>query len=224
LSAFAELIEKFDPHTLSPELLETHMWGFVATRTKPVSARKYLKFAEQDLREGDSPRHLVNAITNAKRALHLRMEDICRGFGFNSHSGPRNFPRMVEYSSKLGITAPRLLVRLNKIRNEVEHDYVLPGRMDVETFLDVADLFIASTDRWINRQPLKLGGYSGILIEGRAISLDKMLFDWPQGTVSLRFFPNDGPPWLPTHTVEYQCPSEEFFACAKAAIDCESEG
>lgn len=140
-----ELAKKFDLRTLCPDGDWIYTWSWLRTRDEPISAEQYLKFAENDLLDGESERHLVNALTNAKRALHLRMEDVCHGFGFASFGGARSFPRMVEYISRVGVTAPRILNRLNQLRNQVEHEYLIPSRSEVETFIDVASLFVAST-------------------------------------------------------------------------------
>ncbi|WP_315983253.1 hypothetical protein [Aliamphritea spongicola] len=40
------------------------------------------------------------------------------------------------------MVAPRVLKRLNKLRNSLEHDFVSPSRDEVEDFIDVASLFI----------------------------------------------------------------------------------
>ncbi|MDR0241621.1 MAG: hypothetical protein LBJ65_08465 [Burkholderia sp.] len=222
MATLAELASKFDLSSLSADWMETSMWGCIKTRTEPVSARQYLRFAEHDIEEGDTPRHLVNAITNAKRALHLRMEDTCNGFGFEKLGGSRSFPSMVNFISSLGITAPRLLVRLNKLRNEVEHDYVLPSRQDVETFLDVASLFVAATDRWVDRQPCEAGSYgdTGSVVGG--IELTTMSFDWGLGTVKLDFREVGSGRMGPYVTTEFHIPSDEFFVCARFAIELDS--
>ncbi len=219
VTTLADLARKFDLNSLSPDWMETSVWGFIRTRTEPVSARQYLRFSELDVEEGNTPRHLINAITNAKRALHLRMEDICNGFGFEKIRSPRNFPSMVEFISSLGITAPRLLVRLNKLRNEVEHDYVLPSQQDVETFLDVASLFVAATDRWVDRQPCEAESYGNAKSAGDGIELTKMRFDWERGVVKLDFREVGSRSRGPHVTTEFHIPSDEFFVCARFAIE-----
>ncbi|MBR8276916.1 hypothetical protein KDX15_24065 [Burkholderia cenocepacia] len=219
VATLAEFASTFDLNSLSADWMETSMWGWIRTRTEPVSARQYLRFAELDIEEGDTPRHLVNGITNAKRALHLRMEDICNGFGFDKLGGSRSFPSMVKFISSLGITAPRLLVRLNKLRNEVEHDYVLPARQDVETFLDVASLFVAATDRWVDRQPCEAESFRNTGSVGEGFELANMRFDWERGTVKLDFREIGSGLTGPRVTTEFHIPSDEFFICARFAVE-----
>lgn len=68
----------FDPDDIDPYI--SFSWLVYHCRQNP-SAEDYLDFARQDLADGITPRHLINALSNAKRALHMRMEDVCLGFG-----------------------------------------------------------------------------------------------------------------------------------------------
>jgi hypothetical protein len=207
----------FDPRLLDPDALDSYTWGWMKTRNEPISSEQYLIFAEEDLGDGNSARNLVNAITNAKRALHLRMEDMCLGFGFNAFGGPKSFPRMVDYISRFGIAAPRILNRLNQLRNQVEHDYISPNLQDVETFIDVASLFIAATQRWINRQPSFVEGYQEVTLKGQPAAVKSLSFDWLHGIATLTFSggrQNESQ----QQQIHYTCPSEEFFICGRFAI------
>ncbi|AKM31473.1 hypothetical protein AB870_17125 [Pandoraea faecigallinarum] len=217
--AIKDLVTKFDLRTFKPDGDWIYTWSWIRTRDEPISAAQYLKFAESDLSEGESERHLVNALTNAKRALHLRMEDVCLGFGFASFGERRSFPRMVEFLSKVGVTAPRILNRLNQLRNQVEHEYLAPHRSEVETFIDVTSLFAASTQRWINRQPSDIEINQDVIIEGQTITLKAMAFDWERARAHLHFISRRGNAQWEQETLAFQCPSEDFFRCARLALE-----
>lgn len=219
MSTLEELAAKFDLRTLCPDGNWIYTWSRISTRDAPVSAEQYLDFAAHDLLDGDSERHLVNALTNAKRALHLRMEDVCVGFGFASYGGPRSFPRMVEYISRIGVTAPRILTRLNQLRNQVEHEYLVPSRSEVETFIDVTSLFAGSTQRWINRQPSQIEMHQAIAIEGNAITLKSMTLSWKKGIAYLVFAVTDDSRCSQSVTIEFRSPSAEFFLCTNLALE-----
>ncbi|BAX62530.1 hypothetical protein [Burkholderia stabilis] len=219
MATVAELAKKFDPRTLSPDGDWIYSWSFIKTRDEPISAEQYIKFAESDLLDGESERHLVNALTNAKRALHLRMEDVCLGFGFDCCGGKRSFPRMVEHLSSIGVAAPRILSRLNQLRNQVEHEYLVPGRAEVETFIDVTILFVASTQRWINRQPSDIEIQQEVVIGGDTIILKTMVFSWVSGLVRLHFGDTKSSFGVTGEMIEFRCPSEEFFICARLALE-----
>jgi hypothetical protein len=219
MTTLAALARKFDIRALCTDGDWSYTRCWIKTRDKPISAERYLDFAEDDLSDGGSERHLVNALTNAKRALHLRMEDVCLGFGFASHGGTRSFPRMVEYISRIGVTAPRILNRLNAIRNKVEHEYMVPDRSDVETFIDVTCLFLGSTQRWINRQPSDIEMHENVVVDGETIILKLMTFSWENGIVNLHFTDINNNYRTQKEIVEFRCPSEEFFLCARLALE-----
>ncbi|RQZ42410.1 hypothetical protein DIE16_02645 [Burkholderia sp. Bp9090] len=217
--SLTDLAKKFDLRALRPEGDWVYTWSCIKTRDEPISAEQYLKFAENDLSDGESERHLVNALTNAKRALHLRMEDVCLGFGFASYGGARSFPRMVKYISDIGVTAPRILNRLNQLRNQVEHEYLAPSRSDVETFIDVTSLFSSSTQRWINRQPRDIEIHQDVVVDGETIILNAMTFSWDNGVAYLHFSNANDSFRSKRETVEFQCSTEEFFLCARLALE-----
>jgi hypothetical protein len=219
MTTLAALAKKFDIRAFCADGDWTYTWSWIKTRDKPISAERYLDFAEDDLADGGSERNLVNALTNAKRALHLRMEDVCLGFGFASNGGTRSFPRMVEYISSIGVTAPRILNRLNALRNQVEHEYLIPNRSEVETFIDVTSLFVASTQRWINRQPSDIEIHQEVIVDEQAIIIKSMTFSWEKGLVGLRFTDTNSNRTSPMEIVEFRCPSDEFFLCARLALE-----
>ncbi|WP_230973148.1 hypothetical protein [Burkholderia vietnamiensis] len=219
MPSITDLAKKFDLRALCPDGDWSYTWSCIKTRDEPISAEQYLKFAENDLLDGESERHLINAVTNAKRALHLRMEDVCLGFGFASYGGARSFPRMVEYISRIGVTAPRILNRLNQLRNQVEHEYLVPSRPEVETFIDVTSLFAASTQRWINRQPSDIEIHQDIVVDGETVFLKAMTFCWEKGLARLHFGDRKDYFRSQKEVVDFQCPTEEFFCCARLALE-----
>lgn len=104
---------------------------------------EYLEFARQDLDAGEDIRNIINAVGNAKRALHLQVETICTGYGYKSKS--RDFPPKLNFLRDIGIVAPKVLEKLNKIRNRIEHDYYSPTIDEANDFIDVVELFLYAT-------------------------------------------------------------------------------
>lgn len=103
-----------------------------------IHAQHFLDIAEEDLLSNDL-RGNINALTNAKRAIDCQVEAIIEVLSLKK---ARQFPVKLEKINEIGLVAPRVLKRLNKLRNELEHDFVSPSRDDVEDFIDVASLFI----------------------------------------------------------------------------------
>jgi hypothetical protein len=116
------------------------------------SPRSYLDFAVEDL-AGSSERSRVNALSNAKRALHFQVELIAGAYGFQRMSKRTSFYEKLEFCKRCGIVGPRILNKLNKVRNAVEHDYYIPTQAEVEDFVDVVELFLFGTDRFLTRFP-----------------------------------------------------------------------
>lgn len=111
-----------------------------------ASPEMYLQFARSDLRR-TYRRNRVNAFSNAKRALHLQIDVLTDAFGLKAlpEKERRSFPQRLDFLSRCGVVAPKILKRLNRLRNMVQHDYYIPERQETEDFLDVVELFLASS-------------------------------------------------------------------------------
>jgi hypothetical protein len=131
-----------------------------------TTPRRYLDFANEDLKNNTSPktsRIFVNALSNAKRALHLQVETIAKAFGFTSNkNGFPNFHDYLTFCNKCGIVTPRILKKLNNVRNTVEHEYYIPSESETEDFIDVVELFLAATNKFIYQFPTRMEWLPGI--------------------------------------------------------------
>ncbi|EPF1751734.1 hypothetical protein ACSQUR_003219 [Vibrio alginolyticus] len=169
---------------LKDDHFNEYTWGWIY-QLYDISANQYLDFAILDLKDGQSERNLINAISNAKKALHIRMEEIAKGFGYQSKSN--KFPSMFGYLESCGFVTPRTLERINSLRNRVEHDYISPKLEDVETYIDVVSLFLESTRKWMERRVEHLTFVSGVLDESGNFELFKANFQWDKGLIELVF-------------------------------------
>lgn len=120
-----------------------------------VNQNNYLEFAESDLVDGLTPRHLINSVSNAKRALHMEVESLSDAYGYIILGKKFNsFPLRLEFLAAAGFfQKPRLLAKLNKLRNIVEHDYYNPTVDEAENFIDIVGLFIDAMKRHRQRYP-----------------------------------------------------------------------
>lgn len=110
-----------------------------------VNPTQYLKFAKADLSEQIESRSLVNAVSNAKRALHLRVDIITDALGFKCAKLKNNFPTKMSFCEDCGVSGRRIITKINRFRNVVEHDYYVPTQEECEDFVDVTELFLIST-------------------------------------------------------------------------------
>ena len=112
-----------------------------------LSAEDFLDFAEMDIK-GDNVKDIINALSNAKRSIENRMDLLLYAFGYDLNE-KLNFPSKLEELNKLGIIAPRILKKINKIRNLLEHNYEKPDKEKVEDSIDIAILFIEYTNKFV---------------------------------------------------------------------------
>lgn len=117
-----------------------------------LKPRDFVKFAEEDFKKDDE-RSLINALSNIKRSIDCRIESLLYLFGVYERVKREdwNFPKKTDFLLKVGVVAPRILTKINKRRNEIEHEFKKPTRVEVEDFLDVANLFLLYTERFVDK-------------------------------------------------------------------------
>ena len=113
-------------------------FGMTELKTSPV---EFLTLAEDDFERGGLAA-LVNATTNAKRAIVCQLDQLLISFGYPSLRW--NVPKKIERLRALGLLTPSLLRKVVDIRNILEHEYATPELEKVEEALDIASLFVMS--------------------------------------------------------------------------------
>lgn len=116
-----------------------------------IEANQFRDFAIEDTKI-DTVHQRVNAISNVKRAIECRIDELLYAFCLHikSENEKWNFPKKIQVLGDLGVFAPRILQKINRKRNQLEHQYVKPTQEDVKDALDVATLFIGYTDRLLH--------------------------------------------------------------------------
>ena len=136
-----EYISTYVPQWAQPTL---DIKGIEALKyVTPVTPPDYLRYAEADLSTGGN-HGLVNALSNAKRAIDCQVTNTLQGFGL---SVPKQFPTKLEKIAALGLVAPRIVKKIVRLRNLLEHEFHSPQLAEVEDAVDVATLFIEATRR-----------------------------------------------------------------------------
>jgi hypothetical protein len=109
-----------------------------------IQPKEFLGFAEKELSEGNDDRHLVNSLSNIKRAIDCQIDLVIYNHMMSKKAKKErwNFPEKMGYLQDVGIIAPRILKKINEKRNLLEHEYKKPTQEQVEDALDVATLFI----------------------------------------------------------------------------------
>ncbi|WP_147617716.1 hypothetical protein [Oxalobacter paraformigenes] len=135
----AQYINAYVPNWQKPtlDLKGVESLGYVT----PVTPFEYLRYAEADLNIGDV-HGLVNGLSNAKRAIDCQVANILHGFGL---SIPKQFPSRLEKISALGLVAPRIIKKIIRLRNLMEHEFHSPNLSEVEDAVDIVTLFLGAT-------------------------------------------------------------------------------
>jgi len=118
-----------------------------------LKSEDFMKFARRDLKDTTEERSLVNALSNIKRAIDCRTASLLCFFGVYDRSKKEdwNFPQSTDFLLKVGVLAPNILRKINKKRNELEHDFKKPIHEEVTDFLDIAQLFFAFTEQFLQK-------------------------------------------------------------------------
>jgi hypothetical protein len=99
----------------------------------------FLDRAEADLESGGEGASL-NAITNAKRAIHCQVDTVLAASGYDPTR--LSMRTKLQKVAALGFVAPRILKRVSDTRNVLEHEYRRPDPDHVAEAVDLATLFV----------------------------------------------------------------------------------
>ena len=106
----------------------------------------YLDFAEQDL-DKPSLAAKINCIGHLKRAVECQLDTLLGILG--AANVATNVPKKLEFASACGAISSRSLVKINKIRNRVEHEYAEPEAAELDAYYDIANGFIHTIEGYI---------------------------------------------------------------------------
>jgi len=125
-------------------------------RFKPydMTPWEFFSFARQDL-EDSSERGMINALSNAKRAIECRVDEILTLSNFRCFSSRYRWglAYKLQVVKTFGLSAPRLLMDyIVSKRNLLEHEYAKPKDFEqVRYVADIAELFLKASDAYIER-------------------------------------------------------------------------
>lgn len=163
-----------------------YSWVFINFKDY-YGPERYLQDAIDDLASGNDRRHYNNAVRNAKSALHMRVDIIYHCFcGTKTPRKIKSFPHKMDYLESIGIVRPRIIDKINKIRNEIEHEYRDATREEAEDFVDIVLLFIEATKHLNSRFPSEINFY-GICKKNNMKYLIKILCDFECGKLNFIF-------------------------------------
>jgi len=126
--------------------INVYVWRKLGGSKSLISPNEFLKWAKQDIK-GGNPKNIANDLSNTKRAIHARIDEILYALRIQYAS---DWPKSPQTSDKLKaikqlkIPGTSNIDLITKRRNDFEHCYLLPSlkqmRADVET-----------TDMWLDK-------------------------------------------------------------------------
>lgn len=108
-----------------------------------VTPREYIRYADKDLLL-QTDHGCVNGLSNAKRAIDCQITNLLAALGL-SQAG--NIHKKIDRIESIGVLAPRILKKVNKIRNLLEHSFQKLDIQEAEDAVDIATLFVEATDK-----------------------------------------------------------------------------
>ncbi|WP_157883130.1 hypothetical protein [Acinetobacter lactucae] len=122
-----------------------------------ITPDAYLYFAKTDLKQKDD-RGLINALSNAKRAIDCLIENTLKNFNINLKKVPKaalSFcedvldednksisPFSLRLFCALGLSPNLLVSEVRSLRNKIEHEFNIPEKQDVIRAYEVAELLV----------------------------------------------------------------------------------
>ncbi len=132
----------------------------------PLSAKFFLSCAQKDFEER-TPRGLINALSNAKRAIDCQTDSHICAIGLSPSELPKQIgksgianlsqftreehrPLTFRVLESLGVVAPGIVDRVRSIRHMLEHHYRKPTRAQVRDAIDIASLYVSALEGSMN--------------------------------------------------------------------------
>lgn len=105
---------------------------------------EYLAYAKADISSG-SLQGAINALGNAKRAVHLIIHGFLRLMGLDKAYARTDFPERLNLLRSLDAFPTQVLNNLNRTRNLVEHEYTEVSVDETMSFVEIAEMLLLLT-------------------------------------------------------------------------------
>ena len=147
LSEDAQLLRNFIVQNLEHMDLDKETSGvYLQFPTFDLLPFDYLDFAEQELGKGSTVSK-VTCVNHLKRAMDCELDTFLHVLNLTKLK--LKVPRKLELIAKMGIFNSRLLMKLNQIRNKIEHEYAVPKEEDLEVYFELVQAFVYALDGFI---------------------------------------------------------------------------
>lgn len=109
-------------------------------------SRDYMKYAQNN--KLDDTESKINCISFLKRAIDCQTDYFLSAFGLLETSRKSNFgiDKKLSFISNIGVFDQQSLSKLNKIRNKMEHEYIIPEIEDIEVYYDLCLAYVSNIE------------------------------------------------------------------------------
>lgn len=119
------------------------------TPTFQQTPASYIRYTKDNVIEGRE-QDLINAFTNAKRAIDCRVEGLMQAYGLNNGSSrSMSFPAKQQRLARINISFGTVLGRIVGERNVIEHEFSAPEPIPTKEALEIAEMFVHATDKYL---------------------------------------------------------------------------
>ena len=143
-------------------------FGFGKINPSGPQPCEFITFAKEDI-SGRDQRAAINAIGNAKRAVHMICEKLLYALCLEHIHSRSRFPQKLETLEKLELFPIGILRTLNAERNRIEHNYSSANLEQIKAFVEIAELFV------LLAYPLLRNVVTGAVV---GIEEDEYCYDW----------------------------------------------
>jgi hypothetical protein len=206
-----------------------------------IKPSDFITFAKADFYTPDT-RGLINALSNAKRAIDCQADGFLSAIGINSDGidkqlgreglasiafgktskeGPLKF-RLLE---ALGVATPSIVGRMRSLRNLLEHEYKKPSRRSVSDAIGIAELFVQACGGKMKSMFDGVGLGSGVTTARGRKEVARDLFirfqTKPQAHFDVYFWNNENPSKERPPEIKVRIGDQHFVPLLK--LNCQTE-
>ncbi|MBV9068285.1 MAG: hypothetical protein JO231_06215 [Acidobacteria bacterium] len=127
---------------------------------------EYVEYAKADLVDG-SMRGRINAVGNAKRAVHLSVDAVLKVLALDTMLTRAGFQTKLRLLAEIGAFPTRMVNSLNKRRNIIEHEYSEVSQDETLTLVEIAEMFVVFAYRFF--RGATVGAYVAYVDDPRCV-------------------------------------------------------
>ncbi|MDD5327003.1 MAG: hypothetical protein PHY02_04205 [Phycisphaerae bacterium] len=139
--------------------INVYVWRKLGDNKSIISPNEFLKWAKQDIK-GGNPKNIANTLSNTKRAIHARIDEILYALRIQYASG---WPKSLQTSDKLKaikqlkIPGTSNIDLITKRRNDLEHSYLLPSLKQIRADVEAVEMWLDKSKSYLRPSVVLIG-------------------------------------------------------------------